>query len=158
MESAETFNSNDLTIRQRFARLSDCFHFNNLSSFIFHLQPYLRSTHWTCHRLSMEASIYWIRVFTLTIGAHWKQRHCGFRAIIWNVFDDSEAGSAVCTVDEWVTVAAVVGVEQLTQTIRTNGNIWRDRLERALHSFRVENFQRMKSVYGLERCGKFIDA
>ena len=75
----------------------------------------------------MKATVRGVFVFSATLGAHLKLAHRCARAIVRNVFDDREAGTAVRTVDERILVAAILGVKQFSQAVVTGRDISRDR-------------------------------
>src|SRR5208282_3216794 len=46
--------------------------------------------------------------------------------VVRNIADDGEARTTVRAIDERIAIAPVVAVEQLTQTVRTYRDVWRD--------------------------------
>ena len=94
----------------------------------------------------MKPSIERVFVFSFAIRTHGKRRHRCLWSVVRNIFDDGETWSAVGAVDEGITIAAVVGVEHLTQAVVTDGNVRRDGLECGGNGFRVDNIEGVESA------------
>ena len=71
----------------------------------------------------MEAAVARVVVFGLALRAHRERLHRGVRAVVGQGFDDAETRAAVGAVGEWITMAAVLGIEDFAQAIRAGGDV-----------------------------------
>jgi hypothetical protein len=74
----------------------------------------------------MEPAVQRVIVFLPACGTHRESPHRGVRTVVRQTVEDGIPGSAVCTVDEWIPVAAVSGIPQLLQTVIAQGDIRQD--------------------------------
>lgn len=91
-------------------------------------EPYFRTTHRACIRLSVEPPVERIFVLGAASFTHSECSHCCERPIIGDIFDDGEPGPAVCAVDERVAIPTIGLIEELPQTIRAGGDVRRNEL------------------------------
>lgn len=71
----------------------------------------------------MEPAIERIVVFAVAFRAHRKSFHARRRAVIGQVFDDREPGSAIRAIGEWVSIPAIGRIEDLLQAIGAGGDV-----------------------------------
>ena len=74
----------------------------------------------------MKAAVEGVVVLNLTLGAHGKSGHRGLGAIVGNAAGDGEARSAVGAIQEWVAIASVRGIKQLTKAVGAGGSVGGD--------------------------------
>ncbi len=73
--------------------------------------------------LGMKSPVRWFCIFAGAFLAHQKSSHGCIRTVVRYILDDGKAWTAVCTIDEWVKVAPVVGSEHFSKTIRADADI-----------------------------------
>jgi hypothetical protein len=78
-------------------------------------------------RLGVIAAVGRVLVLGVTRRAHLEALHRRVLPVVRRMAHDRQARAALCAVDEWVAVAAVVGVEELGQAPIAGGDIGRDR-------------------------------
>ena len=59
----------------------------------------------------MESTIEWVSIFVGTIFTEFEICHTGVRAIIGQFANQGVTGSALGTVDKWITVASIGGIQ-----------------------------------------------
>ncbi|KAF5039396.1 hypothetical protein DSECCO2_544350 [anaerobic digester metagenome] len=111
------------------------------------MQGIFRSAYRAGHRLRMKAAVAHIGVFFAAVVAHDKFAHRSLVAVVWKVFDDSEAWPAVGAVDERI-VDAVWLCFHVAQTIVTHCNIRTDlsytiRHRIAFHNLKIRKFNKL---------------
>src|SRR6516162_9079298 len=74
----------------------------------------------------MKPAVGRIAILPCTIRTHSKPLHRGFRAIVGKCLDDAEPRSAVGTISKRVSISAVSGIENFSQTIGACGDIRED--------------------------------
>ena len=72
----------------------------------------------------MEPSVSGVIILGLTHLTHSKMLHGGVRPVIRNIIDDGIPWPAIGAIDEWIVIAAVGGIKQLTKAVGTDGDIW----------------------------------
>jgi len=76
----------------------------------------------------VKASVQRVVILLLAVMAHAEMAHGGVRPVIGDVSNDGETWATVSAVDERVSIAAVFGIQQFSQAVRTGGDVWRDEL------------------------------
>ena len=87
------------------------------------LQPYPRAADGTGVGLGVEAAVGGIFVLALAFRAHLEGIHRGRGAIVWDLPRYGEARATVGAVGERVSVAAVRGIQDLTQAVLAGGDV-----------------------------------
>src|SRR5829696_2580176 len=89
-------------------------------------QPDCWSAGRTRDRLRVKATVGWLYIFAVTVGAHGEVRHCRIDTVVGNFLHDGEAWSAVRAVREWITVSPLVRIEYFRTTRGADGGIGSD--------------------------------
>ncbi len=74
----------------------------------------------------MKAAIERVVVFGLTLGAHGELCHRGLRSVVGDATGNCESRSAVCAIQEGVTIAAITRIEQLAKAVGAGGGVCRN--------------------------------
>jgi hypothetical protein len=70
-----------------------------------------------------------ILVFPLALGAHAEGPHGRHGTIVGHIGDDGKAGAAIGAVDKGISMAPIVGIQQLLLTTLAEADVWRNENE-----------------------------
>ena len=107
------------------------------------MRPAIRTGNW----LGVEAPVKGVRIFCQAGRAHFELPHRGFWPVIRNICDDGEAGAAVGAVNEGITVAPVMRVEQFCQAIRADADVRGNGDKITRFALRVHDLESLEPVY-----------
>src|SRR3972149_9601924 len=83
----------------------------------------MRTTLRTRIRLCVESSIQRILILTEAIIAHLEFLHRGIGAVVWQCFNDCEAGTAIRAIREGIQMAPIQRAKNLAETIWASSNV-----------------------------------
>src|ERR1700687_2763799 len=110
LESADTFQRNDLALQESFDR-------------IFDRAVKLRPADGAGIGLRVEAAIRWVLVFLATRGTQRELPHRGVWPVVGDVDNDGVARAAIGAIGERVFKAAIAGIEKFLAAVSAGGKI-----------------------------------